>query len=474
VNRSQFLQVKSDFHSKHPELDDLAFARTFVRQYPEAAIGWFHLGKEWEWRGQEEQALSAYQQALHAGPGDFFAEAREAYQRLLRKRRYRRLSGALRRAVSVALLFSLMLFSPGALQDLPNRPALPTVGTVKPPVQNYRNHVEVIAVPEHLQEEQLRAQIIAYLKARRPSLTQPYTIIAVPERKDLPLFTPLLFYKPVQAKAILRYDPVSQSFFSQKWFTPACDCGQDPVVQKARTALTEEQRTLEQVLTLRNALYRHYQRNGHLPTSLSELASSYPANHLPAIPQPLTNEDGGPAWRYNPAAFRPEQAWESMREVVPLAMYPEPFIPLEPLQIRIHQASFSLLLISGSHPVRRYPIGIGKNGLTPEGYFFIKQKISRPRGHNNIYGTRGLIFAEGGYAIHGTNTPKSIGQAESLGCIRLRNADVEELYSFVSTGTEVIVSDREEPFASWSNPSPFLLPAGVEEETPGVIYHWLH
>lgn len=41
------------------------------------------------------------------------------------------------------------------------------------------------------------------------------------------------------------------------------------------------------------------------------------------------------------------------------------------------------------------------------------------------------------YVIHGTNEPESIGTDASGGCIRLKNADVEELYSMISVGTEV-------------------------------------
>jgi len=475
VNKIQFLQVKREFHSKHPDQDDLAFARVFVRQNPQAAIGWLYLGKEWEWRGQEEQALAAYQQALRAGTGNGDTEARDAYQRLLRKRRGRRFRHVVRRVISAALLFSLLLFPLGELQDPPDSQTVSMATPVKHPPLPYRNHTEVIAVPEHLGDQQLNAQITRFLQARRPALSQPFTVILVPERKGLPLFTPLLFYQPAAVRAVLRYDPVSRSFFSQKWFAPACDCGQDDAVQRAKAALAEEQRALEQALILRNALYRYYQRHGSLPEDLTALAGSYPANHLPDIPHPQQQETNIPAWRYNPSAFRPSEAWESLRETVPLLLYPEPVQPLLPLQIRIHQASFSLQLSSGSHTVRRYPIGIGKNGLTPEGYFSIKQKINRPRarGAANLYGTRGLVFADGGYVIHGTNKPESIGQAESLGCIRLHNIDVEELYSFVSPGTDVIVSDREEPIASWSNPSAFLLPAGKDEETPGVLYHWL-
>jgi lipoprotein-anchoring transpeptidase ErfK/SrfK len=43
------------------------------------------------------------------------------------------------------------------------------------------------------------------------------------------------------------------------------------------------------------------------------------------------------------------------------------------------------------------------------------------------------------YRIHGTNQPSTIGTFMSSGCIRLTNADVEDLYSRVRVGTRVIV-----------------------------------
>jgi lipoprotein-anchoring transpeptidase ErfK/SrfK len=36
-----------------------------------------------------------------------------------------------------------------------------------------------------------------------------------------------------------------------------------------------------------------------------------------------------------------------------------------------------------------------------------------------------------GYGIHGTIEPESIGRQESMGCIRLRNDDVELLYEML-------------------------------------------
>lgn len=42
--------------------------------------------------------------------------------------------------------------------------------------------------------------------------------------------------------------------------------------------------------------------------------------------------------------------------------------------------------------------------------------------------------------IHGTNEEHLIGQPVSHGCIRMKNADVAELFDLVETGTEVLIS----------------------------------
>jgi lipoprotein-anchoring transpeptidase ErfK/SrfK len=43
------------------------------------------------------------------------------------------------------------------------------------------------------------------------------------------------------------------------------------------------------------------------------------------------------------------------------------------------------------------------------------------------------------YGIHGTNEPQYIGQQRSRGCVRLRNRDVEELYTITPIGVTVII-----------------------------------
>lgn len=67
-----------------------------------------------------------------------------------------------------------------------------------------------------------------------------------------------------------------------------------------------------------------------------------------------------------------------------------------------------------------------------------------PGGPNNPLGARGLyLHDERGrdteYRIHGTNEPEMIGQPVSLGCIRMHNIDVIDLYTRVQIGSKVIV-----------------------------------
>jgi lipoprotein-anchoring transpeptidase ErfK/SrfK len=46
-----------------------------------------------------------------------------------------------------------------------------------------------------------------------------------------------------------------------------------------------------------------------------------------------------------------------------------------------------------------------------------------------------------GYGIHGTTEPDKIGQQVTAGCVRMRNEEVEELYTLIPVGTEVTIQD---------------------------------
>jgi lipoprotein-anchoring transpeptidase ErfK/SrfK len=118
-----------------------------------------------------------------------------------------------------------------------------------------------------------------------------------------------------------------------------------------------------------------------------------------------------------------------------------------------------LYLVLGGSKALRYGIGVGREGFTWAG----REKISRmsewpdwhppkemidrqpylPRfmagGESNPLGARALYLGNTLYRIHGTNQPSTIGSFVSSGCIRLTNADIEDLYSRVTVGTRVVV-----------------------------------
>ena len=107
-----------------------------------------------------------------------------------------------------------------------------------------------------------------------------------------------------------------------------------------------------------------------------------------------------------------------------------------------------LTLIEDGRIVKVYSTAVGaEKSPTPTGTFRIITRIPNPTyyrpgevirpGIANPVGTRWLGLSLKGFGIHGTNRPRSIGRAASHGCIRLRNADVQELFELVRVGDVV-------------------------------------
>jgi L,D-transpeptidase YbiS len=135
-----------------------------------------------------------------------------------------------------------------------------------------------------------------------------------------------------------------------------------------------------------------------------------------------------------------------------------------------------LTLKEGDELLRSFPISTSRFGLgseegsmkTPTGQFRIGQKI----GHNHLHGTifknreaidqtadslpdddlvmSRILWLEGleehnantrdrYIYIHGTNHEEKIGEPASHGCIRMRNADVIELFDLVDEQTPVMI-----------------------------------
>jgi hypothetical protein len=125
-----------------------------------------------------------------------------------------------------------------------------------------------------------------------------------------------------------------------------------------------------------------------------------------------------------------------------------------PRRVVVSVPDRKLALLEGDRVLKLYPIAVGAaKSPTPAGAFAIVHRIPDPTwytrgkivppGAANPLGTRWLGLSVKGYGIHGTNNPGSIGKRASRGCIRMRNADVEELFDLLETGDPVaIASDR--------------------------------
>lgn len=118
---------------------------------------------------------------------------------------------------------------------------------------------------------------------------------------------------------------------------------------------------------------------------------------------------------------------------------PQPRMPDAPMHIVIDVPTRRLTLYQNGAAIRRFPVAVGKPGWpSPVGEWRVVRKA---RDWGGGFGTRwlGLDVPWGIYGIHGTNKDWSIGGAESHGCFRMFNRDVEELWDLVPEGIPVTV-----------------------------------
>jgi lipoprotein-anchoring transpeptidase ErfK/SrfK len=135
----------------------------------------------------------------------------------------------------------------------------------------------------------------------------------------------------------------------------------------------------------------------------------------------------------------------------------------QPGTIVVKTAERRLYLVLDQGQAVRYPVGVGKAGRQWAGTTQIDGKYRSPAwsppdvvkrdnpalpavipggSPSNPMGAAAMTLAGGEYAIHGTNSPRSIGGFVSYGCVRMFNEDVTDLYQRVSVGTQVVVTSR--------------------------------
>jgi lipoprotein-anchoring transpeptidase ErfK/SrfK len=130
--------------------------------------------------------------------------------------------------------------------------------------------------------------------------------------------------------------------------------------------------------------------------------------------------------------------------------------------IVVRTSERKLYLVLGDGKALRYTVGVGRAGRQWAGRAFIDGKYVKPAWSpppdirrdkpnlpsvipggtaENPMGAAAMTLSGGGsYAIHGTNSPSSIGGFVSYGCIRMHNQDIVDLYERVNVGTPVVVT----------------------------------
>lgn len=170
--------------------------------------------------------------------------------------------------------------------------------------------------------------------------------------------------------------------------------------------------------------------------------------------------------------------------------------PEAPGTVVVDTFARKLYLVGEGGTATRYPIAVGREGLSFRGTGVVGRKAEWPSwqptanmirtrpdlyaayagglpgGLQNPLGARALYLYRGGrdtmFRIHGTSDAASVGHATSAGCIRLFNQDAIDLYNRVPDGTRVKVRTEAESMAiegpQMLNAYGHMVPATPENE----------
>ncbi|WP_088226986.1 L,D-transpeptidase [Desulfosporosinus sp. FKB] len=261
-------------------------------------------------------------------------------------------------------------------------------------------------------------------------------------------------------------------------------------IDSISSAGDEENYQLWQATTVvRSALYQFVKHNGYMPKDLTMLTKAFPQNYLSELPlnpynlenDVTTSPSGDAGWLFLPSGVSSETdlisaVSQALKPAIPKGID----FPFAPIQININKQNHELMVMSGDKTMRSYTVALGKNNLTPEGNLWISKRIANPdKGvpkADNVYGTRAMELSNPSFAIHGTNSPESIGQDVSLGCIRLNDPQMEDLYTLTPLYTNVNIFKNPNLPKTPNNPPALCLgPNGQsdysKEESP-TFYHW--
>jgi len=121
------------------------------------------------------------------------------------------------------------------------------------------------------------------------------------------------------------------------------------------------------------------------------------------------------------------------------------------MSILVDKSEFRLTVYLNGHYLKEYAVGIGQHDFTPAGEFTVGERLEKPSYRGIEYGKPGNILGDcwitienknyPGLGIHGTTEPESIGTKSSLGCVRMYNKEVYEVYNTIPKSTKVTIRE---------------------------------
>ncbi|GAB2700337.1 L,D-transpeptidase [Paenibacillus thermoaerophilus] len=467
--------------------DDPEYLKAYIQSHPNQKMAWYLLGKEYAAKGEAGKAAYCYAQAGEVYeafeneplPPEVLQAAKAEFERRTRQSDADAASAAIgadrkekpapnRRRWRLALL--ALTLAGFAIAFAPDSAEAPAAGTG----------------PGHSAESGLargeERHIWHWVDPRRSSAYLGGMVGQWTEQLPDKRLT-LTLLELAEAERWLRWDSPPKPLLSltggagepswtANWHDASrCDCEPAPFEAPASVGLWQDR--LEQEAVLRTAVRYYAEAHGSPPESPEQLARSYPNNAISGITPlmrklfPSVAESYGQPSRGGFGTGKADGREKSGETAAGGERLPDT------LAIVVDRANYRLALVSGPVILRSYPVGLGGE-RTPEGTFPITEKVKNPNGTDKgAFGSRGMTLGDTLYAIHGTNEPDSIGKDESLGCIRMRREDIEELFALVPLGTPVTIGRGLLPDELVRRTPGYAIPSSAEEENPGKIYKWL-
>ncbi|UVI28050.1 L,D-transpeptidase [Paenibacillus spongiae] len=456
--------------------DNMNYLKQYVQNHPDNRMAWYLLGKQYMLEGKEAKANYCFLQSgsiYEAYERKQHPMAQPPEQMIQAWNRKRRIRLMLYRSIGIAVLLLLFLM------------ALPVKAPSNLPGED--NMEAALSGGQDQQEEKEQVKVVfvkpAVIRPMGNSLELLLEEGTKPPRYGLSVMLEQRGswrYWTGDTRILLstRKQGAGEAYQVQMHDAAVCECTPSDATE-AFEKWNSWSQTQEERWTLSSAITHYRELYDKWPTAIEDMVRPYPNNVIAGETAGMRKlfPDLLKSLKALAEGSGPDSSSEKgqMNQAGKGAMSNggADHLPRAPLSIVVDADAYRLAVVSGDVVVRSYPVGLGGD-KTPSGSFYISEKVKNPNGKDNgEFGSRGMTLSNTLYAIHGTNEPDSIGKDESLGCIRMRKEDVEELYDLVPLGTKVNIKSGVLPDEPQPADKRFRLQPTQDETNPAVVYRWL-